>query len=283
MSKRRRIFKVGLVQLDVGPDIRDNLRRARLLCERAARRGADLICLPELFNYMGDFHHPCEAAEKVAGPSISMLRNLAAEHRVHIVAGSILERRGRRLPLNTCFLIGPDGEILARYSKMYLFDIDIPGRIHYSESRVMRPGSHATVARTKLGTFGFAICNDLRYPELFRRMISAGSEVIFLPSAFTRFTGRDHWLTLTRARAIENQCYIVAVNQSGRNAEGVRFFGSSVVVDPWGRVLKEAPAKGDAMLICPIDLNAVARLRKQLPAVKKIRKFISLKRFGPHK
>ena len=263
---------MALVQLDVGPDRDDNLRRAKKLCAQAARRGADVICLPELFHFMGIFHHPCAAAETADGPSIAAMREIAKRHRVHVVAGSILERRGRGLPLNTCFFIAPDGRIAARYSKMHLFDLKIPGRIRFLESHTMRPGSHATVMSTGFGTFGFAICNDLRYPELFRRMVKAGAEVIFVPSAFTRFTGRDHWLALARVRAIENQCYIVAVNQSGKNMEGVHFFGSSLVVDPWGKVLKEGPLTGDKVLSCKIDPSLVSELRSQLPALKKIRK-----------
>lgn len=268
---------VALIQLDVGPDRNDNLARAQALIARAAQQGATVACLPELFHYMGDFHPPCPAAETPSGPSITSLRQLAATHRMMIVAGSLLERRGKGLPLNTTLLIDRTGAIRARYSKMHLFDIAIPGKIHYSESTVMRPGSSATIAQTPVGVFGFAICNDLRYPELFRRMIVAGAEVIFVPAAFTRFTGRDHWLALTRVRAIENQCFIVAVNQSGRNDRGVEFFGSSLVVDPWGRVLTEGPGHGDKLLTCKIDLTICRTLRKQLPALRKIHTRIPLR------
>ena len=188
VNKKGHSFTVGLVQLDVGPNTRRNVEKAVRLCERAARRGADVICLPELFHFMGDFHHPCASAETVKGESISALRSIAAKHRVFIVAGSILERHGAGLPLNTCFFIGPDGEILSRYSKMHLFDVGIPGGIRFLESHSMKPGNHATIIETKLGAFGFAICNDLRYPELFRAMAKAGAQVNFLPSAFTQIS-----------------------------------------------------------------------------------------------
>jgi deaminated glutathione amidase len=273
-------FRVALVQLDVGAERADNLARAQKLIARAARRGARVVCLPELFSYMGSFRRPNEVAETLRGPSLSMLRELAERHQIFIVGGSILMRARRGLPLNTCFFIGPDSRIVARYSKMHLFDIEVPGKISFHESHVMQPGRSATIARTLMGTFGFAICNDLRYPELFRRMACAGAEVIFVPSAFTKFTGRDHWLALARVRAIENQCFVVAVNQSGRNADGVRFFGGSIVCDPWGKVLVEGPAKGDALLIADIDLERLKRLRKQLPALQKIRRTYPLRCSG---
>lgn len=262
--------KLALIQIDVGQDRLKNLAVAKSLITKAARGGASFVCLPELFSYMGHFHPPCAAVETVNGPSISLLRELARKYHIYIVAGSILEKSGKRLPLNTCFMIGPKGEIISRYSKMHLFDINIPGRIKYCESDSMRPGMRVSIARTPFGVVGFAICNDLRYPEIFRKMVLAGARVIFVPAAFTKFTGRDHWLALTRVRAIENQCYIVAVNQSGRNADGVRFFGASVVVDPWGRVICEGPARGNSVLSQTIDLKLVDKIRKDLPALKKI-------------
>lgn len=270
-------IKIALVQMDVGPCRENNLMRAEKLLARAARRGADIICLPELFS--GSFTKPRETAEDVNGPSLSMVKTAAKRHGVFIVAGSILERTRRGLPLNTCFLVGPDGKIRARYSKLHLFDIRIPGKIIFEESKSMRPGGHVTVAKTPFGKIGFAICNDLRYPEIFRKMSLAGAEIIFVAAAFTKFTGRNHWLALNRVRAVENLCYIAAVNQSGKNSDGVRFFGSSVVINPWGKILKEGPSKGDALIMCEIDLGKIVRVRKQLPALKKIRKRYRLRAF----
>lgn len=268
-----------MVQLNVGPNRMDNLRRACLLTDRAARDGADVICLPELFSYMGSFHRPKLVAEDISGPSITMLRRLAGEYKIHIVAGSILERTPGKLPLNTCFFIDPNGRIAARYSKLHLFDIHVPGKIRFEESHTMRGGKHATIAKTPFGVVGFAICNDLRYPELFRRMALSGARIVFVPAAFTKFTGREHWLALNRVRAVENQLFVAAINQSGKNVDGVRFFGSSLVVDPWGKVLREGPASGDAIISCRIDLSRVDEIRRQLPALKKIRKSYPLKRF----
>lgn len=272
-------FKIGLIQMDVGADLDKNLRKAKGLVERAARRGANIVCLPELFHYMGPFKKFRGAAETGSGPSISLMRGLARKYKIHIVAGSILEKCGGRKPRNTCFAISPAGRIICRYSKMHLFDINIPGKIRMEESKAMSPGRQATIVKTKFGTLGFAICNDLRYPELFRRMVMAGAEIIFVMAAFTKFTGRDHWLALNRVRAIENQCYIVAVNQSGKSASGIRFFGSSIAVDPWGRIIAEGPPRGDAVILCDVDLGLAMRLRRHLPALGKIRASYHLKRW----
>lgn len=272
-------FKIGLIQTDVGADLDRNLDKAKRLVEHAAHRGADIVCLPELFHYMGPFKKFRGVVETANGPSIDLMRDLAKKFQIHIVAGSILEKFGRKKPKNTCFVISPSGDIICRYSKMHLFDINIPGKIRMEESKAMSPGRQAAIVKTKFGTFGFAICNDLRYPELFRKMVLAGAEIIFVMAAFTKFTGRDHWLALNRVRAIENQCFIVAVNQSGKSASGIRFFGSSIAVDPWGRILAEGPPRGDAVILCDIDLGLAMRLRRHLPALGKIRASYRLKKW----
>lgn len=270
-------IKISLIQLDVGPDRDANLSKTERLVSRAARNGADVVCLPELFSYMGSFKFPRKIAEDITGPSVSLMRDLAQRYKTHIVAGSILERAGRGLPLNTCFMIDPSGRVISNYSKLHLFDINIPGKIRFEESKFMRPGKFVAVTKTAFGKVGFAICNDLRYPEVFRKMVLAGARIIFVPSAFTKLTGRDHWIALNRVRAIENQCYIAAVNQSGKNADGVRFFGSSIIVNPWGHILKEGPSKGDAIVSCAVDLDLVDKIRHNLPALKKIRNFYRIK------
>lgn len=270
-------FKIALIQMNVGPDRGKNLRKAARLGEKAAKRGAKIICFPELFSYMGRFTSPRRVAERVSGTTISLMRELAKECCIHIVAGSILEKTPRGLPLNTCFLIDPAGRIISRYSKLHPFDICVPGSIKFLESKYLRAGSCVTVADTVFGKIGFAICNDLRYPETFRKMVLAGARIVFIPSAFTKFTGRDHWVALNRVRAIENQCYIAAVNQSGENADGVKFFGSSVIIDPWGKILSEGSSAGDRIVIADIDLKLVDQTRKHLPALKKIRSRYPLK------
>ncbi len=272
MKSNKNYIRIALAQMDVGGNRDDNIARAKKLILRAAKSKANIICLPELFSYMGSFHDPKSVAETMMGPSLTMLREKALEHKLFIVGGSILMKAGKGLPTNTCFMIGPRGEIISKYSKMHLFDIDVPGKIRFLESGVMQPGKSVSVAKTPFGGVGFAICNDLRYPEVFRKLSLAGARIIFVPAAFTKFTGRDHWLSLNRVRAIENQCYIIAVNQSGINHSGVHFFGSSIVIDPWGKVLKEGKADGDQLMTCKIDLNLVDKIRKELPALKKVRR-----------
>jgi len=265
-------MKISVVQLDVGGDREKNLNNAERLVVRAAKNGADIICLPELFSYMGSFEHPNKVAETESGPSLSLVRTLAKKYCVHIVAGSILIRFKGGLPENKCFFVGPDGAVISKYSKMHLFDIHIKGKIRYEESKSMKVGNRVVVAKSPFGKIGFAICNDLRYPEVFRKMVLSGARIIFVPSAFTKFTGKNHWLALTRVRAMEDQCFMVAINQSGKNNDGVKFFGSSLIIDPWGKVLAEGPSRGNAVISKTVDLTMVDKIRKDLPALKKIHK-----------
>jgi len=273
---KNREVRIALIQLDVGADKKANIEKALHYCHEAARNGADIIALPEMFNWMGPFEKSREAAEDENGPSITMLKKIAHEHHCYIVAGSILERQRKDLPLNTTFFLGRKGEVLARYSKMHLFDLKIQGGIDYQESKAMSQGKKLAIARTPFGNIGFAICNDLRYPEVFRTLTIAGSEMIFISSAFTEKTGREHWHALNRVRAFENQVYIISTNQSGHNADGIKYFGHSMVVDPWGRMVVEGPPDGDVILYAEIELKKVEQIRRQLPALKKIRRTYSI-------
>ncbi len=275
----RKKIKIALLQMDVGCDIDANIAKAGELIARASRTGAKIACLPELFYYMGDFSRFKEIAKNRFDETIYFLTEQAKLCNINIVGGSILKMKNKAKPINVCHFIGRDGKIKSSYSKMHLFDIRIPGKIIFEESGFLSPGNDATILKTEFGTIGFAICNDIRYPELFRKMISAGAELIFIPSAFTKFTGKSHWLALNRVRAIENQCYIAAVNQSGKNASGVEFFGSSIVVDPWGRVIAGGKSKGSAVITCEIDLEPLRKIRRELPALKKIKNKIELKKF----
>ncbi|MFH1653515.1 MAG: carbon-nitrogen hydrolase family protein [Pseudomonadota bacterium] len=270
-------IRVGVVQLDVGPDKVKNIDKALALIEKGAKDGASVLALPELFNYMGSFDSPDEIAEEENGPTIGSMKEAAKKHKVYIVAGSVLIRQEEGLPKNTCFFISPEGKILSEYSKMHLFDLAVPEKISFLESKFMQAGEHVTTCETDFGKVGFAICNDLRYPEIFRAMTFDGAKIIFVPSAFTKFTGQHHWHSLTKVRAIENQIFIVAINQSGKNIEGVKFFGHSRVVDPMGKILVDGNEDGDQLLMCDIDLNELDTFREQLPALKKIKKEYKIK------
>jgi predicted amidohydrolase len=266
---KNKLINTALIQLDVGPDKKANLSKAEHFIREAGRNKADIIALPEMFNWMGPFGKTRESAEDENGPSIKMLKNLAKEYKCIIVGGSILEKNGNKLPFNTTFLFGRRGEILSKYSKMHLFDYETS---NYMESEAMTPGKNLAAAKISFGKIGFAICNDLRYPEMFRRLTLAGCVIIFNSSAFTELTGKEHWHSLNRVRAFENQLFIVSTNQSGKNADGVKFYGHSIVVDPWGRIVTEGPPDGDIILYANIDLGKVDEIRKKLPALKKIRR-----------
>jgi len=264
------MIKIALIQLDVGADKNANIEKAEYYCREAARNGVNIIALPEMFNWMGPFAETKKIAETKDGPAITTLRSVAHEFGCYIVAGSILEKQKKGLPLNTTFFIGRKGEIISRYSKMHLFDLEIKGEIKYLESKAMAAGKNLTVAKTPFGKIGFVICNDLRYPEAFRKLTLAGCKIIFNSSAFTERTGKEHWHSLNRVRAFENQLYIISTNQSGHNAEGVKYYGHSIAVDPWGKIVTEGPSDGDVILYANIDLGKVDEIRKQLPALKKI-------------
>ncbi|MEX2142830.1 MAG: carbon-nitrogen hydrolase family protein [Pirellulales bacterium] len=263
MSRR---YRAAVVQLQAGSDKLANLEKAEKLVAAAADAGAKLIALPEMFNLYGPFEPIVAAAETVPGPTSDHLAQWAVCHDVFIVGGSFAECDAATAKArNTSLLFAPDGRILARYCKVHLFDIDLPGRVTSKESDWITAGCETTVAETPLGKIGQAICYDLRFPELFRRLSAEGAEIIVVPSAFTHTTGRDHWEILVRARAIENQCYVLAPNQCGEPAPGMRTYGHSLIVDPWGRVLSSLDEK-EGFAVAELDLESMGVIRSQLPA-----------------
>jgi deaminated glutathione amidase len=264
MSRR---YRAAVLQLQVSADKLANLDKAEKLVAAAAGAGAELIALPEMFNLYGPFEPIVAAAETIPGPTSERLTQWAVRHEVFIVGGSFAERDDATgKARNTSLLIAPDGRMLARYCKVHLFDIDLPGRVTSRESEWIAAGCETTVTDTPLGRVGQAICYDLRFPELFRRLSSAGAEIIAVPSAFTHTTGRDHWEILIRARAIENQCYVLAPNQCGEPAPGMRTYGHSLIVDPWGRVLSSLDEE-EGIAVAELDLDALVQMRAQLPAI----------------
>ncbi len=262
-------FLAAAVQMCSGADKQANLAAAARLVEQAAAAGARLVALPELFNCFGTFDKIVAAAEPIPGPTSQILGELAAAHRLILVGGSIAERdelTGKTF--NTSLTFGDDGRLLHRYRKMHLAAIDLPGRATLSEARWIAAGDELATAATPLGQLGVAICYDLRFPELFRRLSTDGAQIIALPSAFTHATGRDHWEVLLRARAIENQVYVVSPNQSGEQPGVPRSFGHSMMIDPWGDVLARADAAdGEKIVFATIDLDRLAQIRAQSPAL----------------
>ena len=262
------VYRAAAVQMCSGEDVAANLATAVHWVEQAAAAGARLVVLPELFACLGRVEAIVASAEDLPGPTSDALCQLARRLEITLVAGSLAERSPRPDKVyNTSLLIGSDGAVLSRYRKMHLFDVDLPGQVTLAESRWITAGDQVVAVSTPQGCIGQAICYDLRFPELFRQLADAGTDVICLPSAFTLPTGRDHWEVLVRARAIENQAFVVAANQCGRHTPQLTTYGHSMIVDPWGTPLAVA-ADGAGLAIAEIDLTRMAEIRRQLPALQ---------------
>jgi deaminated glutathione amidase len=263
-------MRVAVVQLNSTADKARNLEVAERLVRAAAVDGAELAVLPEKWNLLGDSAALLAGAEPLDGPTIEAARSWARELGIHLVAGSIAERvEGQERSFNTSTLIGREGELEAAYRKIHMFDVDVGG-VAYRESEHEEPGSDVVTAplSAELGgvTLGMTVCYDLRFPELYRILAVRGATVITVPSAFTLETGRDHWDVLLRARAIENQAFILAPNQVGEAPPHYRSYGRSAIVDPWGVVVARA-ADVECFVAADLDLNEQERIRTALPSL----------------
>jgi predicted amidohydrolase len=268
-----RSFFASAVQMSAGPDKAVNLSAAAELISQAATEGAKLVALPEVFAWRGPQDREPEMAEPLSGQIGTRISELARQFGIWIVAGSILETPAvsETRPdkcLNTSALFAPDGSRVAEYRKIHLFDVDVQGRIQVRESRTRLAGNAPCVVSTDLGRIGLAICYDLRFPELFRALAVDGVDVIVLPSAFTAPTGKAHWHTLVRARAIENQCFVIAPNQCGSSAMGFDNYGHSLIVDPWGEILADAGPDGPSVITAELLAPTLERVRNELPALR---------------
>lgn len=260
-------MRVAAVQLNSSADRDANLAVADRLTRAAAADGARLIVLPEKWTAMGSDADQLAAAETLEGTAIGWAREAARELGVDLVAGSILERvPGQEKPANTSVHVDPRGEVRAVYRKVHMFDVEVEGR-SYRESELEQAGEEIVLSELDDGvSLGMSICYDLRFPELFRILAVAGARVIALPAAFTLATTRDHWETLVRARAIENQAFVIAANQVGEHPAGQRSGGRSMIVDPWGVVLAQAP-DGVGHIVADLDLERQSEIRASLPAL----------------
>jgi len=264
-------MKVAAIQMTSGPDVSANLEEAGGLLDDAAARGAALAVLPENFAFMGlrDVDKRSVAEAEGDGPIQEFLASSALRLRMTVVGGTVPLRAGSDGRVAAASLVyGPDGRRSGRYDKIHLFDVDIPGRTEpYRESAHVAPGAGAAVVDTPVGKLGLSVCYDIRFPELFRYLSAAGAQLLSIPSAFTAPTGRAHWETLLRARAIENLCYVIAPAQSGFHPSGRETYGDSMIVDYWGRVLQRLP-RGRGSVIADIDLAAQAEVRSNFPALQ---------------
>lgn len=259
-------MRVAAVQLNSNGDKQRNLAAAERLVRAAAGAGAEFVALPEKWNLLAGGDELVAGAEALDGPSLTAARGWARELGINLLAGSISERgaAGEKAS-NTSLLIGPDGEDVAVYRKIHMFDVDAGG-VSYRESEHERPGSEPVVAPLGGLTLGMTVCYDLRFPELFRILALRGARVVAVPSAFTLTTGRDHWEVLLRARAIEDQVFVVAPNQTGEAPPHYSSFGRSMIVDPWGVVLATVP-DGEGFVSADLDLAAQDRVRESLPSL----------------
>jgi predicted amidohydrolase len=259
-------MRVAAVQLNSTADKARNLGAAEGLIRAAAADGAELVALPEKWNLLAPGEELVAGAEPLDGPSLTAARGWARTLGIHLLAGSISERVGDgEKPFNASVLIGPDGEDLAIYRKIHMFDVDAGG-VSYRESAHEQPGDEIVTAPVGDLIAGLTICYDLRFPELHRILAVRGARLITVPAAFTAVTGRDHWEVLLRARAIENAVFVLAPGQVGKAPPYFDSYGRSAIVDPWGVVLATAP-DGECFIAADLDLAGQERIRETLPAL----------------
>ena len=259
-------MRVAVCQVNSREDRDHNLDVARGLLERAAAAGADLAVLPEYVDYLGPGAQ-APKPETTDGELAGFFADAARELGIWVHAGSFHEAGpDDQHTYNTSLIFSPQGELTATYRKIHLYDVEIAGRVSYQESRSVAPGDQAVVTEIAGVPTGLSICYDLRFPELYRRLAVAGARVLVVPAAFMMHTGRDHWEILLRARAIENQCYVIAAGQIGDHEPARTCFGRSMVIDPWGTILTQAP---DAITIATadLDLDRLEQIRTELPSL----------------
>jgi predicted amidohydrolase len=259
--------RIGAVQLNSTEDAARNLETADRLVREAAGRGAELVVLPEKWSVLGTGEQMTAAAEPLDGRFISWAGETAAELGIDLVAGSIAERvEGQEKTANTSVHVGPNGEVRAVYRKLHMFDVEVDGDV-YAESATEEPGDEIVLSELAGGApLGMTICYDVRFPELYRMLAVRGAHVITVPAAFTLATTRDHWEVLLRARAIENQCFVVAPNQIGPHPPGQRCGGRSMIIDPWGLILAQAPDTETA-IVADVDFDVLKQVRRRIPAL----------------
>lgn len=263
-------MKASLIQMNSQGDKAANVAAAERLVDQAVtEESPDLVVLPELFAYLGvdpaQIHASGDSFPD--GDTYQRMARLAARNKVTLHAGSMVERRGNRF-YNSTVVFGPDGQERARYSKMHLFDVDVPGGATFRESDTITRGEEVVTYKVGEATVGCAICYDLRFPELFRALRDKGADIIVLPAAFTLQTGKDHWEPLIRARAIETQTYFLACGQAGSFASGTKWnWGHSMIVDPWGHLVAQA-SDGVGIATARMDLDYVKTVRGQIPVAR---------------
>jgi predicted amidohydrolase len=260
-------MRVSVCQMTCRADKAENTATAMRMLGEAAAQGAEVAVLPEYFDYIGPEEGMMPNSEELGGPLSSALAARARELGIWVVGGTIRIRDGSDRLSNTMAVYDPEGRRVAVYRKIHVFDVCIPGEVEFRESRMVRPGGEVVTTDIAGVPSGLSICYDLRFPELFRLLALAGAKILYMPAAFTAFTGRDHWELLLRARAVENQCFVVAPNQFGNVVPGIPFYGRSMIIDPWGTVLACAP-DGVGVVTADLDLSYLEGVRRKLPSLQ---------------
>lgn len=261
-------LRCAVVQLQSGDDVDANLQAVQRAVAEVARRGAKLVVLPENFAFFGSEEERAAVAEDLdagTGPIAQLLSGLCREHQLYIIGGGMPERSTEAMrPYNTCLVYNPAGQVLARYQKIHLFDVTLPSGDQMRESRSTMPGQTAVVVDIEGYKVGLSVCYDLRFPALFAELRRRGAEILVVPAAFTQQTGQDHWRPLLQARAIENQCWLLAAGQWGVHPGARTTFGHSMIIDPWGTVAAESPNR-PAFALAGVDHDSINGVRARIP------------------
>jgi predicted amidohydrolase len=257
-------MKVAAIQLNSQDNKKENITKAIKYIAEAANKGTDFVVLPEYVDFMGEDNEKLENAETIPGPTSNAFAKIAKEHGIYLLGGSIHEKEINNSIYNTSLLFNRDGKMIAKYRKVHLYDAQFKERHTVNESEIILPGDEIITAETSFGTVGLSICYDVRFPEMFRSLALMGSQVIFAPAAFPMYTGSLYWEVLLRARAVENQCFIVASGQFGTAPPDQVLYGNSMIIDPWGTVLARAPEK-ESIIIADIDLSYIEKVRNNIP------------------
>ncbi len=262
-------YRAAAVQMNSLPDLSKNLAQAEDLIDLAVRQGAELVCLPENFSFLGDEQAKLAQAEAIAQASEKFLKTMAQKYQITLLGGGFPVPTGNGKVYNTAVLVGSEGEELVRYEKVHLFDVNLPDGNTYQESQSVLAGTQLPVVyhSKDLGGLGLSVCYDVRFPELYRSLSRMGAEVLIVPAAFTAYTGKDHWQVLLQARAIENTCYMIAPAQTGRHNAVRQSHGHAVIIDPWGIILADAGEK-PGVAIAAIEPTRLEQVRRQMPALQ---------------
>lgn len=262
-------MRVAVIQLNASRDLVTNVNNAMRLVDDAAKQGAQFVLLPEYSTFVGAYEAYPENAEQIPGPTTDLMCAKAKHYGIYLHGGSMIEARSDANRFyNTSVLCGPNGKIVAVYRKIHLFDIDVPDEVTDIESSVVLPGDQLVLANILDCCLGFTICFDLRFPEIYRALSVAGADVLVVPAAFAEATGKVHWETLLRARAIENHAFVLAADQCGKDETGHKLYGHSMIIDPWGKVITKAPSEEESILIADIDIDQVKLRRNQIQVFK---------------